>query len=187
MMKKELSLADSNTKWWSNALITDGWKGKVSLAVLPGVFVALFLNVFQPFTVNNADGSWRFAIAIAGYGLLSSLIILCTEFVIRPLCISLFQFKHKSMWSDGAWYIWHFVTVGIGMMLYREYLCYEYFTWPPLPVVFSMFYRTCMIGLIPMILLLVGQKVQRLSTYVNHLDTRNWPILSQLILYMALR
>jgi len=171
MMKRELNLADSNTKWWSNALITDGWKGKVALAVFPGIFVALFLNIFQPFTVNNADGSWRFAMAIAGYGVLSSLIILATEFVIRPLCITLFQFKRKSIWSEGGWYLWHFITVAIGMMLYREYLCYGYLNFPPAPVIFTMIYRTCMIGLIPLALLLVGQKMQRLSAYVDHLDT----------------
>ncbi len=174
MMKRELKLANRHTKWWSHVLITEGWKGKVSLALFPGIFVALFLNIFQPFTVNNADGSWRFAIAIAGYGALSSLIILSTEFVTRPLCNSLFQWKHKSIWSEGAWYIWHFTTVGIGVMLYRDYLCYGHFTWPRLAVVFTMLYRTCMIGLIPMVLLLVGQKVQRLNAYVKHLDTSNW-------------
>jgi len=172
MMKRGLNLADIDTKWWSNLLIVDGWKEKVSLAIFPGLFVALFLNVFQPFSVNNADGNWRFMLALSGYGVLVSLIVLWSEFIFRPLCTYLFPSQPKSIWSEGAWYVWHFITVAIGMMLYREYLCYGYLNWPPAAVVFTMIYRTCMIGLIPLALLLFGQKLQYLHAYVDYLDSQ---------------
>lgn len=155
--------------WWS-ALHVSGWKGKLLLAIFPGIFVALFLNIFQPFTVNNQDGSWVFSLMIAGYGLLATLIILVTEFMIRPLSKHWFGVKEEGVWVEVFWYFWHFVTVAIGMMLYRVFLCHGTLFWPPLAEVMTMLYRTIMIGFIPMILLLMARKVKQQRTLIQNLD-----------------
>ena len=155
--------------WWS-AFHFSGWKGKLMLAIFPGIFVALFLNIFQPFTVNNQDGSWIFSLMIAGYGLLATLIILLTEFVIRPMGNRWFGVKEEGVWMEVFWYFWHFVTVAIGMMLYRVFLCHGTLFWPPVAEVMTMLYRTIMIGFIPMILLMMARKVKQQNTLIQNLD-----------------
>lgn len=155
--------------WWSGFQFS-GWKGKLLLAIFPGIFVALFLNIFQPFTVNNQDGSWVFSFLIAGYGLLATLIILLTEFVIRPMSNYWFGVKKEGIWMEVFWYTWHFVTVGLGMMLYRVFLCYGTLFWPPTAEVMTMLYRTLMIGFIPMILLMMARKVKQQRTLIQNLD-----------------
>ncbi|MBX2874429.1 MAG: LytTR family transcriptional regulator DNA-binding domain-containing protein [Saprospiraceae bacterium] len=146
------------------------WRGKLLLAIFPGIFVALFLNIFQPFTVNNEDGSWVFSLLIAGYGLLATLIILLTEFAIKPLSTRWLGVKGEGFFGDIFWYVWHFVTVAIGMMLYRVFLCHGTLQWPPFTEVMTMLYRTAMIGFIPMILLILGRKVKQQSTLIQDLD-----------------
>ncbi len=155
--------------WWS-AFHLSGWRGKLLLAIFPGIFVALFLNIFQPFTVNNQDGSWTFSLLIAGYGVLATLIILVTEFVIRPMSNHWFGVKEEGIWVELFWYFWHFVTVAIGMMLYRVFLCHGTLFWPPLAEVMTMLYRTLMIGFIPMILLMMARKVKQQRTLIRNLD-----------------
>lgn len=157
--------------WWSRMHV-DGWRGKLLLAIFPGIFVALFLNIFQPFTVNNQDGSWLFSLLIAGYGVLATLIILVTEFVIRPLIIRWLGMKEVGVWQDTFWYAWHFVTVAIGMMLYRVFLCHGVLIWPPVTEVLTMLYRTFMIGFIPMILMVLGRKLYRQRTLIQNLDSK---------------
>lgn len=166
--------------WWT-AMHYSGWRGKLLLAIFPGIFVALFLNIFQPFTVNNQDGSWVFSLLIAGYGLLATLIILLTEFVIRPLSTRWLRVKTGSLWEDVFWYVWHFVTVAIGMMLYRVFLCHGTLQWPPFTEVMTMLYRTAMIGFIPMVLLILGQKVKQQRTLIQDLD-RKTPIPGKILL-----
>ena len=157
--------------WWSRMHV-DGWRGKLLLAIFPGIFVALFLNIFQPFTVNNQDGSWLFSLLIAGYGILATLIILVTEFIIRPLSMRWLGMKEAGLWEDTFWYAWHFVTVAIGMMLYRVFLCHGVLIWPPITEVLTMLYRTFMIGFIPMILMILGRKLYRQRTLIQTLDSK---------------
>ena len=157
--------------WWSQKRM-QGWRGKVLLAVFPGIFVALFLNIFQPFTVNNQDGSWAFSLLIAGYGLLATLIILVTEFLIRPMSTRWLGMKEVGLTEDIFWYSWHFLTVAIGMMLYRTFICYGTVIWPPISEVLTMIYRTFMIGCIPMILMLLGKKLYRQQALIQNLDGR---------------
>ncbi len=159
-----------NIRWMT--MHYSGWRGKLLLAIFPGIFVALFLNIFQPFTVNNQDGSWGFSLLIAGYGLLATLIILFTEFVIRPLSTRWLGVKMVGLWEDVFWYVWHFFTVAIGMMLYRVYLCHGTLQWPPLTELMTMLYRTAMIGVIPLILLILGRKIKQQRTLIQDLDRR---------------
>lgn len=147
--------------WWSGKPLSR-WKGKVLLALFTGIFVALFLNIFQPFTVNNQDGSWGFSLLIAGYGFLATLIIGFTEFAVRPMVKRYFGGEGATEWKGEAfWYAWHFLTVAMGMMLYRTYLCYGTVIWPPFSEVLTMIYRTFMVGSIPMILLILGKRLYR--------------------------
>lgn len=158
-------------KWWS-VMHDSSRRGKLLLAIFPGIFVALFLNIFQPFTVNNQDGSWGFSLWVAGYGLLATLIILMTEFVIKPLSARWFGVEEGGLWSDVFWYVWHFVTVAIGMMLYRVFLCHGMLIWPPFGEVMTMLYRTIMIGFIPLVLLILGRQVKQQKILIQKLDRR---------------
>ena len=167
-------------KWWS-AMHGSSRRGKLLLAIFPGIFVALFLNIFQPFTVNNQAGSWGFSRWIAGYGLLATLIILMTEFLITPLSARWCRVKEGGLWTDVFWYVWHFVTVAIGMMLYRVFLCHGILLWPPFTEVMTMLYRTIMIGFIPMVLLILGRKVKQQETLIQNLD-RRFPVQGKILL-----
>ena len=131
--------------------------------------MAFFLIVFQPFTINNSDGSWRFALTMAGYGFLTTLILLFNEFVIWPLGQVLFSNGFWIKKRDLFGYVWHFATVAIGMMLYREYLIFGILEWPPFPEMLTMIYRTIMVGLIPLTIFLFGQQILKLKEEVGHL------------------
>lgn len=50
--------------------------------VFSGLFVAVFLNLFQPFGINNNNYSLEGLLAISGYGLISSICILIVELMI---------------------------------------------------------------------------------------------------------
>lgn len=71
-----------------------------SLILFSGLFVSLFLNVFQPFGISNNNYSLSGILQISGYGIVTSLSLLCIEFASTKL--KLVIDKYKLIWFTAA-------------------------------------------------------------------------------------
>lgn len=131
------------------------------LIVLPGVFVAFFLNVFEPFSIHGAN--WYHRLVIAGYGVLASLLLCINEFFIRP---SLKIFFLPEKWTFGKsvlWFSWTFFLIAIGMFLYKSYWCGWTCDSFSVDHFFTMIYRTFIIGLFPLLAYILVMQIRILK------------------------
>ncbi len=90
-------------------------------ALTIGVFVILFLLVFQPFGVNNMDPTFHigleFALAICGFGLTATATVAANEFLLRPLVL-----RRLSRGRLYAWLAWTLLLLASVLFLLYNWL-----------------------------------------------------------------
>jgi hypothetical protein len=94
-----------------------------------GVFLALFLLVFQPFGVNNMDPTFHisleFALAVGAFGLLVTATVAANEFLLRPLVM-----RQPTRRKQLAWLGWTFLLVATSVfLLYNWFGNWHDFHW----------------------------------------------------------
>jgi hypothetical protein len=86
-----------------------------------GVFLALFLLVFQPFGVNNLDPTFHisleFALAVGAMGVLVTATVAANEFLLRPLVL-----RRLTRRLLIAWLAWTFLLIDTGVFLLYNWL-----------------------------------------------------------------
>lgn len=86
-----------------------------------GVFLALFLLVFQPFGVNNMDPTFNigleFVLAVGAIGVLVTATVAANEFLLRPLVL-----KRLTRRRLIAWLGWTFLLIDTGVFLLYNWL-----------------------------------------------------------------
>jgi len=86
-----------------------------------GLFLALFLLVFQPFGVNNFDPTFHisleFALAVGAFGLLVTATVAANEFLLRPLVL-----KRLTSRRLIGWLAWTFLLIATGVFLFYNWL-----------------------------------------------------------------
>ena len=85
------------------------------------VFIGLFMVVFQPFGLNNLDElpvkNWL----LAGYGLVTFIILIIDLLMIPALFPSAFREEHWMIWKELLFLPWILFTVGLGNLLYSSW------------------------------------------------------------------
>lgn len=86
-----------------------------------GVFLALFLLVFQPFGVNNMDPTFNigleFVLAVGAIGVLVTATVAANEFLLRPLVL-----KRLTRRRLIAWLGWTFLLIDTSVFLLYNWL-----------------------------------------------------------------
>jgi hypothetical protein len=143
-LERPLIMEDSRTERWATVLVT-------------GVFVAVFLNVFQPFTIYNPNGDMRFILITSGYGVVGSILIYINEFPLRSRLRSFFD---PGQWTIGRqliWFTWQLLVVSFGIYAYRKYWCCGWESILNLEGYGIMLFRTYIVGFFPILGMLAWQ------------------------------
>ncbi len=82
-------------------------KEKIISAVIFGVFIFLFLLIFQPFGLNNVEGDKL--LYFAGFGLITTVVILFNVFVITNL--------FKEFFSPEKWTVWKGIVQNLTIII----------------------------------------------------------------------
>lgn len=150
----------------------DDRKAKWATILLPGLFVALFLNIFQPFTIHNPDWNLSFMFILSGYGLIGSLVLGFNELVVWP------KFRKrllKGQWTIGKnllWFSWHAFTLSFGIYAYWKYWCCGLATIPDMEGYPLMLFRTFAIGIFPVSALMGWQWIWSLRQEADRQSDR---------------
>ncbi len=86
-----------------------------------GVFIILFLFVFQPFGLQNIPVNNRMAI-VFGYGLLTFLMMMFNQYVLPFLLPSMFKEAKWTVLSQILWLLWNVLLVAIFNYYYSIYI-----------------------------------------------------------------
>lgn len=125
-------------------------------AISIGVFVVLFLLVFQPFGVNNMDPTFHigleFALAILGFGLTATSTVAANEFLLRPLLVHRLTRDRLYVWL--AWTL--LLLASVLFLLYNWLGGWHDFYW------------TSYLGFIRDVCLLVSFPVAGFLFYLRH-------------------
>ncbi|MDJ1483535.1 LytTR family DNA-binding domain-containing protein [Cytophagaceae bacterium YF14B1] len=89
--------------------------------VLAGLFVAGFLVFFQPFGIYQWNTEYK-VLKIAGYGLVTILVLLIDFYGIRLQWISFFNEKSWKVWKEIGWIVFILLSVTIGNYLYNMWI-----------------------------------------------------------------
>jgi len=86
-----------------------------------GVFVVLFLLVFQPFGVNNLDPTFHisleFALAVSTFGIVVTATVAANEFLLRPLVLR--RLTRRRLFG---WLAWTFLLIDTVVFLLYNWL-----------------------------------------------------------------
>ena len=152
-------------------------KSKWSMVLWPGIFIALFLNIFQPFTIHNSNGDIGFMFILAGYGLIGSLSLGFNEFILWSF------FRKKILtgpWTIGKnllWFAWHCILLSFGIYAYWKYWCCGLASIPDMQGYPLMLLRTIAVGIFPITALMfkdwhksVKNQTKKLAEQTNALE-----------------
>jgi len=102
---------------------------KVLFSGAVGMFLSLFMIVFQPFGVTNYDPAFQidpeFALTMLAFGALVTLVLSLNEFLLRPLLI-----RNPGRKSLAAWLLWTYILTGsVTFLLYNAFGNWHDFHW----------------------------------------------------------
>ncbi len=145
-------------------------RSRWTMVLLPGIFTALFLNIFQPFTIHNPSGNFQFMIILSGYGLVTSILLYFNEFVIQNQFPSFFQGPKWTIGKNLFWFGWHFISISFGIYAYWKYWCCGWNAILNLEGYPLMLFRTIAIGIFPLIAHMTWQWIKSLDSKANQLS-----------------
>ena len=123
-------------------------RGLSNWPVVAGISLLVFfiLVVFQPFGLNNVEGSGKY-LFIGGYGLVTFVVLSLFIFLLPALFPSCFQESKWKVWKHTVWIMLMLLTIGTGNLLYTAVFIPGFrmgiYSW----LVFELF--TFAIGIIP--------------------------------------
>ncbi|MFT2008559.1 LytR/AlgR family response regulator transcription factor [Pontibacter sp. 13R65] len=90
---------------------------KITLALVCGFFVALFLLVFQPFQLNQLTVAKR-VFAVIAYGLITTFGMLFNDIGIKKMFSSAFSEEKWTVKKQLAWFIYQIIFISITNLLF---------------------------------------------------------------------
>ncbi|MBC7922127.1 MAG: response regulator transcription factor [Ferruginibacter sp.] len=140
----------------------------VALAVGSGLFVALFLTVFQPFGLHQWTSPYKFPVLL-GYGAVTTAGTLLLELSGRRLP-SVFAEERWTVGKHIAWVTFHLFTIGLGNTLYSSWLGFIPFS----PAGFVRFgFITLAVGIFPIAAGTILHYLRQLRQHVARAETVN--------------
>lgn len=99
----------------SYPLVENRWK-----IILPiTAFVGFFMVIFQPFGLSGYIGENKYLL-LAGYGLVTFLLLLFDLILIPALVPGFFREKTWTVWKELLFLLWILFTIGLGNLLYTS-------------------------------------------------------------------
>jgi len=97
-------------------VVNNRWK-----IILPiSLFICLFMVIFQPFGLTDYAGSDKYVI-LAGYGLITFLVLLFDLFLIPALLPAFFKEENWTVWKELLFLLWILFTIGLGNLFYTSF------------------------------------------------------------------
>lgn len=149
-------------------LIKDSVADKLKMSIIYGIFVCLFLFVFQPFGLNTL-GSELFKVCLI-YGAITTAAIIVLNIIIAPLFPKYFD---EQIWNTGreiSWTIVNILVIGLANAIYTSYLSGNPISWKY--ILLFEFY-TFMVSILPITFVIVynesksSRKYNELSQDIN--------------------
>jgi K+ transporter len=95
-------------------------KRKLLYALSLGLFVFLFLLLFQPFGINMWHPSYK-VYRLMGYGLITSLTLIINSMLIESVFKSWFKEEIWTVWKEILWTLWTVLLIGTLNLLYSNW------------------------------------------------------------------
>ncbi len=89
----------------------------IKVALAAGFFVGLFLSVFQPFGAYEWDSPYKIPF-LAGYGLVTFLLLVCSSYALPWLAPTLFKEQNWTVGKEILHIFWHILSIACGNYLY---------------------------------------------------------------------
>ncbi len=164
-------------------LVENKWRLIISI----GLFVTLFMLVFQPFGLSVYQGSNRVLI-ITGFGLVTFFILIVDLFVIQFSLKKLFRRKSWTVMKQILWLVWIIFTIGTGNYLYSAIL-FSYWSWYGF-LMFQVY--TLSVGMMPIVVLtilkqniLLSQNLKSVKEFNAGLNRKDNVVENQMVCLMA--
>jgi hypothetical protein len=103
--------------------LEDDHKKQLLVNVLVSGFVVLFLAIFQPFGLSEINWPWYKILPVyLGYGIITFLIILITEKLIKPAFPMFFDEQDWNVGKNIIWLVFTIMLIGLGNLFYSSLL-----------------------------------------------------------------
>jgi len=96
------------------------FKRKLLSAFMFGLFVFLFLLIFQPFGINMWQSSYK-VLRLMGYGLITSSVLIANSIIIETIFKSWFKEEKWTVWKEILWTLWTVLLIGTLNLLYSNW------------------------------------------------------------------
>lgn len=139
-----------------------GQKENFLTALAIGIFVALFLIVFQPFSIAESQDALRI-LKTAGFGLVSFLVLLFFYFVIPKIFKNFFLEKNYTLGKDLIASVGLILMIGLANGVYAQFILHE----EALVSIGVMIWQTFLVGIFPLTFLSLIQYNQQLRSNIQ--------------------
>jgi hypothetical protein len=96
------------------------FKKKVITSLLFGLFIFLFLWVFQPFGINKWEVNYK-TLRLTGYGFITAALVFFNAAVIEAIFKKWFDEKNWRVGKELVWVSWNILLIGAANLLYTHY------------------------------------------------------------------
>ena len=96
-------------------------KRAVLNALIFGLFIFLFLTLFQPFGLNNYQSETK-TLELAGYGLVTSTLLIFNTYLFSIVLPNWYTEKKWTVGKNILFTIWVLFMIGLGNLLYSNAL-----------------------------------------------------------------
>jgi hypothetical protein len=128
--------------------INNNWRVQLRTAFAVGLFIAIFLIVFQPFGISRVQSEIKLWVFF-GYGLVTFLILLFDLILIKKLIPTVFEEESWTIWKQLFFSCWIIFSIGLGNSAYTIlFFKFETNGWD---LLFQFQFITLAIGIIPIL------------------------------------
>lgn len=131
-------------------------ENKWKIIIFISLFVAVFLIIFQPFSINLYKGSNKLII-LSGYGLITFFILVFDMIVLENIFKKFYDERNWKIWKEFVSLIWVIFTIGLGNALYTSIVFdFHFEVGLKFYIIFQLF--TLVVGFIPITVLIVSKQ-----------------------------
>lgn len=135
-----------------------GQKSNVITALCIGVFVAVFLLIFEPFGITESTDSYKI-LKTLGFGLVSFVTLMTFYFLVPRIFPNFFKEKNYTVGRELISCIGLILSVGLANGLYSEYVLNE----QAMTSLLVMIWQTFLVGIFPLVFLCLLQYNRQLQ------------------------
>ena len=85
------------------------------------IFIPLFLIIFQPFGIKNAQIEYKY-LFILGHGLVSFLVLIINVLLLPAIFKNFFLEQNWTILKQVLWFLWNVTTIGISNYLFATFI-----------------------------------------------------------------